>query len=76
MEKYNILGERIKCARQKRRFSQTELAQMLNCTQAALSQYERGVREPSLGDLTNIAKSLNTTTDYLLGRTEILSEDT
>lgn len=76
MEKYNILGERIRFARRKRGFSQAELAHMLNCTQAALSQYERGIREPSLGDLGNIATSLNTTTDYLLGRTEILNEDT
>ncbi|MBR5547894.1 MAG: helix-turn-helix transcriptional regulator [Clostridia bacterium] len=75
MQKYNSLGQRIKVARQKCGFSQAELARLLNCTQAALSQYERGVREPSLGDLGNIANALNTSTDYLLGRTEILSND-
>lgn len=75
MEKYNILGERIKYLRQKQGLSQAELARMLNCTQAALSQYERGIREPSLSDLGNIADTLATTTDYLLGRTEILNED-
>ena len=75
MRKYNILGERIKYVRKKRGLSQAELVQRLNCTQAALSQYERGVREPSIGDLGNIADSLNTSTDYLLGRTTIISED-
>lgn len=75
MEKYNTLGERIKNARLKVGFTQRELASLLNYTQAALSQYEKGIREPGLDDLTRIADTLGTSTDYLLGRTEILSED-
>lgn len=75
MGEYNTLGERIKNTRQKMGMNQTDLAKELNYTQAALSQYERGTREPGLKDLVNIANKLNTSTDYLLGRTEVLSED-
>lgn len=75
MDKYNTLGERIRLARQKKGLSQAELAKELNCTQGALSQYERGAREPGLSDLVNIANALNTTTDYLLGCTDISSKD-
>ncbi len=75
MERYNVLGDRIKKARQRTGLKQADLAKQLNCTQAALSQYETGNREPGLEDLVNIASKLNTSTDYLLGRTDIFSED-
>lgn len=75
MDKYNTLGNRIKSRRQALNLSQSELSRQLNCTQAALSQYENGNREPGLNDLANIARCLNTTTDYLLGLTDIASTE-
>ena len=75
MDKYNTLGNRIKSRRQALNLSQSELSRQLNCTQAALSQYENGNREPGLNDLVNIACCLNTTTDYLLGLTDIASTE-
>ena len=75
MGKNNTLGNRIKSRRQALNLSQSELAKQLNCTQAALSQYENGNREPGLNDLANIANCLHTTTDYLLGQTDIASND-
>lgn len=75
MAKNNILGSRIKALRQKMGLSQLELASKLNCTQAALSQYESGNREPGLSDLKAIAERLNTTTDYLLGLTDVPQND-
>ena len=75
MDKYNTLGNRIKSRRQALNLSQSELSRQLNCTQAALSQYENGNREPALNDLANIARYLNTTTDYLLGLTDIASTE-
>lgn len=74
-EKYNTLGERIKELRQSLCLSQAELAQQLHCTQAALSQYENGNREPGLQELIQIALALNTSTDYLLGVTHIKTVD-
>ena len=75
MGKNNTLGDRIKSRRQALGLSQSELSKQLNCTQAALSQYENGNREPGLKDLSTIATCLNTTTDYLLGLTEISSTE-
>jgi len=75
MDKYNTLGSRIKSRRQALNLSQSELSKQLNCTQAALSQYENGNREPGLNDLANIAHYLNTTTDYLLGLTDVVSNE-
>lgn len=75
MGKNNTLGDRIKSRRQALGLSQSELSKLLSCTQAALSQYENGNREPGLKDLTNIANCLNTTTDYLLGLTDISSNE-
>lgn len=75
MEKYNTLGSRIKELRQSLSLSQVELAQQLHCTQAALSQYESGSREPGLQELVKIATALQTSTDYLLGLTHIKSID-
>lgn len=75
MRKYNTLGDRIKKRRQALNLKQSDLARLLNCTQAALSQYENGNREPGLNDLSSIARCLNTTTDYLLGLTDISAVD-
>ena len=75
LEKYNTLGGRIKELRQSLSLSQAELAQQLHCTQAALSQYESGNREPGFQELVQIASILNTSTDYLLGVTHIKSVD-
>ncbi len=75
MGKNNTLGDRIKSRRQVLGFSQSELSKQLNCTQAALSQYENGNREPGLNDLAHIACCLQTTTDYLLGLTDIASNE-
>lgn len=75
-EKYNTLGGRIKERRQSLCLSQAELAHQLHCTQAALSQYENGNREPGFQELVKIASALNTSTDYLLGVTHIKTVDT
>lgn len=75
MGKNNTLGNRIKNRRQALNLSQSELAKQLNCTQAALSQYENSNREPGFQDLINIANVLDTTTDYLLGITDAPTKD-
>lgn len=73
----NILGERIKTLRIKRKISQKALAERLGITQAALSNYEKGTRQPSIDQLVSIAKGFNTSVDYLLGisNVETLDDD-
>lgn len=75
MKKYSTLGDRIKGLRQSLGMSQREAAEQLHCTQAAWSLYENGNREPGIRELVKIASVLNTSTDYLLGITEIKSVD-
>lgn len=50
--------------------SQKDLADILFVNQTAVSQWERGVSKPSPDMLLRICDVYNTTTDYLLGRTD------
>lgn len=54
---------------------QKELAQRARITEAALSRYLNDGRIPRIDVVANLATVLNTTTDYLLGRTERAEED-
>lgn len=60
-------GERLLSQLQKRGMTQKELAERINITEATLSRYVSGDREPKADVLTNIATALHTTSDYLLG---------
>lgn len=62
-------GERIKLARIKVGLTQKELAEKLECTQAMISAYEKGLRNPKVETLEKIAKALNTTGYDLLDYT-------
>ena len=66
-------NERLKEIRLKRELTQEELAQKINISSSSISLYERGDREPNLTTLINISKTLNVSTDYLLGLTDIES---
>lgn len=61
------LGERILSLLQKQGLTQKQLADRLNTTEATLSRYVNGEREPKADMLANIATALNTTSDFLLG---------
>ena len=59
--------ERLRASRLKRGLTQKQVAQSLGVTLPAVSQYEKGVREPSLELLVKYCKLLNVSADYLLG---------
>jgi transcriptional regulator with XRE-family HTH domain len=61
------LGDRISELLKKRNVSQKELATQIGVTEAAMSRYIAGTREPKPDVLANIATALHTTSDYLLG---------
>lgn len=50
---------------------QKDLAAYLNCTQVAYSRYELGLRDIPTDVLILLAKFYHTSTDYLLGLTNI-----
>lgn len=60
-------GQRLLNQMKKQGISQRQLADRLNTTEASLSRYVNGEREPKADMLANIATALNTTSDYLLG---------
>ena len=60
-------GQRLLSLLQKQGVSQKELAHRINTTEATLSRYVSGDREPKAETLANIATALHTTSDYLLG---------
>lgn len=65
------IAQRISRARRHLNINQKELAQKANITEASLSRYENGIREPKSAVITRLAEALEVSTDYLLG----LSED-
>ncbi len=59
---------RIKSLRQKKGLSQQELAKLLFVNQTAVSQWERGVTNPSTDTAIALASLFDVSVDYLLGR--------
>ncbi|MFT8312566.1 MAG: helix-turn-helix transcriptional regulator [Sporolactobacillus sp.] len=70
----NTLGSRIRFLRDEKSVSQLEMARQLNISNAQLSRYESGDRKPDPEMIVQIADYLRVSTDYLLGRTEIINE--
>lgn len=61
------LGSRITEVMKKRGMTQKELAKRIGVTEAVMSRYVSGDREPKPDTLANIATALHTTSDALLG---------
>jgi len=52
------------------RYSQEELADRVGTDQKQISRYENGVNDPTADVLANLARALETTTDWLVGLTD------
>lgn len=63
-------GERLKQLREKHNLTQQSLAEQLQTVRSTINKYEKNTRKPEYDTLVKIADLFNTTTDYLLGRTE------
>ncbi len=62
--------ERIRDLRMDKDLSQTEMANLLHCTQQAYSNYELGQRDIPTAVLVELAHFHNTSVDYILGLTD------
>ncbi len=51
--------------------TQKEVAEYLFCDQSLYSKYERGVRDVPVNIIIKLAKLYNTSTDYILGLTDL-----
>lgn len=67
----NIIAERILTLRQNANERQEDLAQALNCNRGTIANYEKGARTPDAETLAQIAKHYNTTTDYIVGLSDV-----
>ncbi|EES50051.1 helix-turn-helix domain-containing protein [Clostridium botulinum] len=65
------IGQKIEERLQELNLSQKDLADRVNVTEATISRYISGVRNPRGEILSRIALTLRLTTDYLLGNTSI-----
>ncbi|MCC7449627.1 MAG: helix-turn-helix transcriptional regulator [Anaerolineae bacterium] len=63
------IGERIRSLRKTRGYTQVELSNRSGLTQGQISKYERYAEAPAEA-LLKIAEALDTSIDYLIGRTE------
>lgn len=63
-------NERLKILREDEGFTQQHLAEVLNVSTSAVSHYESGTREPTIGTLIQMADILNVSVDYLVGNTD------
>lgn len=63
--------ERIRALREDRDLTQKKVANYLRCTQVCYSYYELGRRDIPSDVLIRLAEFYQTSTDYLLGRTDV-----
>lgn len=70
-----MLDHRLKVARKTNKLTQEQLALKVQTTKGTISNYENGHSTPSNEMLVLLARVLNTTTDYLLGNTEIMNRN-
>lgn len=65
----NLFPQRLQALRDKRGLSQEALAKKAQLQATAVSHFETGTRKPSFDNLRRLADALETTVDYLMGRT-------
>lgn len=70
-----MLPERLKNLRKKAGLTQKQIAEKLQVGQNSYSNWEKGKRTPIQPTIEKLAEILNTSTDYLLGKTDIPDRD-
>jgi len=66
----NQFGERLRMAREIRRFNQAGLAAKAGFPASSIAMFEGGMRKPSLENFRRLVVALEISADYLLGRTD------
>ena len=69
------LGERIADLLKKKAMQQKELAECIGLTEATMSRYISGVRDPKPEVLANIATALHTTISWELSKTSLVFQE-
>lgn len=64
------LGTRIKIARKQKGLTQEQLAEVIGVSRSAISRWESGDMEPTIKNLAELARTLDVSSDHLLGLDE------
>lgn len=64
----NIIGKSIKQNRLERKITQSQLADAIGVTHAAISYWENGVNIPNISDCWKMADYMNISIDELVGK--------
>ena len=70
MEEPRVRGDRIRALREAKKMRQSDLAYLAGIAVSFLSEIERGNRNPGAHVVARIADVLQTSMDYLMGRTD------
>ena len=63
-------GKKLKQLREEMKLTQAELGRYFNITDASITHYEKGNRQPDAELIPKLAEFFSVSTDYLLGLTE------
>jgi transcriptional regulator with XRE-family HTH domain len=67
---FSVLNEKIKIARVLIKMTQAKFAEKVGRSRVTIGRWESGEREPSAGEMSSIAATLDTSVAYLMGETE------
>lgn len=67
-----VFAARLRTAREQRELNQTELAKITGLQPAAIGHFEANRRKPSFANIRVLAKALEVSSDYLLGRADTI----
>ena len=67
--------DRLKEIRLNKKLTQKDIANYFQTSPQSYAQWEKGLRTPSAENLQKLAVFFNVSTDYLLGKTDILDSD-
>jgi transcriptional regulator with XRE-family HTH domain len=65
-----VFNERLKRLRVEKNLVQKDIADAMHLSIRAISNYEQGIREPSLEILIKLCNYFDVSADYLIGRTD------
>ena len=61
----------LRTAREKCKYTQREVAEILHCAEPTYNRYETGKRQPSIETLINLAELFDVSVDFIIGRTQV-----
>ena len=75
MDTKEIFAERILELREKKGLARQKVADALDCTAAAIGNYENGKRSPAIDMLVRLSEYFNVSIDYLILGKEFLPKE-